>query len=473
MTETFPKIIWSRKYDSKYVNIVWKKGKLKFENPLYLPFEKEIVINSKTCTFDQFVLHIRQMIQTAKQFKYFYIGFDYENILNFPLLKNQKIQMLRILFTQIVISSYSFDTLKKNKESIKEIAFFGKILKTEQKVMESEIILGESINQARELINTSSNRLSAENFTAKVRELISKEDKCSVEVFDENEAKKRNFNLFLAVNQGSHRKPQFITVKYFGATSEKRKPFVFVGKGVTFDTGGLNLKPSGAASLITMMHMDMTGAALAFGTILALAKMKVKANVIAVLPMVENAISDKSIRPGDIVTSHKGDSVYIGNTDAEGRLILADALSYATKFNPASVFDVATLCGSTRIALGTFATAVFSRNETLLSELKNIGSSVLNPVWPLPLGDEHVNAMKHPLADISNMQRMYNGGQSSTAAAFLENFTKKYKKNTEWAHFDVVSRRVSSPKDFLAQGSLGEPISLFVKYVQQKTQRSK
>ena len=257
---------------------------------------------------------------------------------------------------------------------------------------------------------------------------------------------------FLSVAKGSDTPPQFIVMRHQGGKVGEA-PIVLVGKGITFDTGGISLKPGEA---MDEMKYDMCGAASVIGTMYATALMKLKKNVIAVVPTCENMPSGQATRPGDIVKSMSGQTIEILNTDAEGRLILCDALTYVERFKPKAVIDVATLTGACIIALGHVHSGVFSDDEGLIQALTKAGHASLDTVWRLPLDPAYHEQLKSNFADVANI-----GGRpagSVTAACFLSRFTEKYK----WAHLDIAG---TAWKSGAAKGSTGRPVPLLVNYL--------
>jgi len=263
------------------------------------------------------------------------------------------------------------------------------------------------------------------------------------------------------VGRGSDEESKFIIMEYFGG-AKNEKPIVLVGKGVTFDSGGLNLKPS---SSMNGMNMDMSGGASVIHAMALVAKNKLKKNVIGLIPSVENFVSGKSYRPGDIIRSMSGQTIEILNTDAEGRVILADALTYAQKYNPEIVIDVATLTGAAAVALGERASAIFTDDDELSKKLEEIGEKTGDYVWRLPMWEEYENEIKGSLGDwtnIHNKDSRYGG--ATYGAIFLKQFIKGYK----WVHIDMAPRMTSMAGEYLAQGALGTPVRLLYKFIEEQ-----
>jgi leucyl aminopeptidase len=255
----------------------------------------------------------------------------------------------------------------------------------------------------------------------------------------------------LAVTRGSHQPPKLIVLRYMGG-AKKAPPLVLVGKGITFDTGGISLKPAGE---MDEMKYDMSGAGSVLGTLRALAGMKAPVNVIGVVPTCENRPGGQASRPGDVVKTMSGQTVEILNTDAEGRLILCDALTYAERFKPDAVIDIATLTGACVIALGHVATGLFANDDKLAESLRAAGDDAWDRVWPMPLWEDYQEQLRSNFADMANI-----GGRpagSVTAACDLARFTKKLR----WAHLDIAGTAWKSGRD---KGSTGRPVPLLVRF---------
>jgi leucyl aminopeptidase len=259
----------------------------------------------------------------------------------------------------------------------------------------------------------------------------------------------------LAVTKGTREPPKFIVVQYHGG-AKKAKPVVLVGKGITFDTGGISIKPSAE---MDEMKYDMSGAGSVLGTIKAVAQMRLPLNVIGVIPTCENMPGGEAIKPGDIVTSMSGQTIEILNTDAEGRLILCDALTYVERFEPAAVIDIATLTGACVIALGAVASGLYANDEQLAEQLLAAGQESGDRAWRMPLWDDYQEQIKSPFADMANV-----GGRpagSVTAACFLARFAESYK----WAHLDVAGTAWRSGKD---KGSTARPVPMLTTFLMQR-----
>ncbi|SCU76078.1 aminopeptidase A, a cyteinylglycinase [Cupriavidus necator] len=303
----------------------------------------------------------------------------------------------------------------------------------------------------RDLGNLPSN-ICTPTYLASTARSIAKRHKLKAEVLGRKQIEALNMGAFLAVTKGSEEPPQFIVLRYDGGGA-KQAPVVLVGKGITFDTGGISLKPGEG---MDEMKYDMCGAASVLGTIQAVAEMGLKLNVIAVVPTCENMPSGIATKPGDVVTSMSGQTIEILNTDAEGRLILCDALTYVERFKPAAVIDVATLTGACIIALGHVNSGLYARSDLLADQLLQAGRRAMDTAWRMPLDDEYQDQLKSNFADMGNI-----GGRpagSVTAACFLSRFAEKY----DWAHLDIAG---TAWKSGAAKGATGRPVPLLAQFL--------
>ena len=271
-------------------------------------------------------------------------------------------------------------------------------------------------------------------------------------VLEEKDMRKLGMGSFLSVTRGSEQPAKLITLEYH-AGDKKQKPIVLVGKGITFDSGGISLKPGAE---MDEMKYDMCGAASVLGTLQAIAEIGLKLNVVGVIPACENLPSGRATKPGDIVTSMSGQTIEVLNTDAEGRLILCDALTYSAKFKPDTVIDIATLTGACVIALGHVASGLFSNEDKLARELLAAGEQAHDRAWQLPLWDDYQPLLDSNFADMQNIGGR--AGGTITAACFLSRFTKDYR----WAHLDIAGTAWKSGKE---KGATGRPVPLLTQYL--------
>jgi len=309
------------------------------------------------------------------------------------------------------------------------------------------------INTAKDLGNLPGNVCTPTYLADKAKQLAKDYASITTKVLEEKDMEKLGMGAFMSVTQGSDQPGKMIVITYKGAKA-KDAPHVLVGKGITFDTGGISLKPGGS---MHEMIWDMCGAASVFGTMVAIAEQGLPLNVVGVLAAAENMPSGDASRPGDIVTSMSGQTVEILNTDAEGRLVLCDALTYVDKFNPVTVIDVATLTGACIVALGSHATAMYANDDGIAEDLTRAGEDSLDRVWRMPLWEDYQSQINSAFADMANIGGREAG--SITAACFLARYTKKYR----WAHLDVAGTafKGSGP----TKGSTGRPVNLLFEYL--------
>ena len=311
--------------------------------------------------------------------------------------------------------------------------------------------IAEGVELARELANRPGNHCTPTMLAAEARKMARAQG-LKIEVLDRKQIESLGMGSFLSVAQGSDEPPKFIVMHYNGA-AKSVAPQVLVGKGITFDSGGISLKPGAE---MDEMKFDMGGAASVVGTMRALAQIKPKLNVIGVIAACENLPSGRALKPGDVVTSMSGQTIEVLNTDAEGRLILCDALTYVERFKPAAVVDIATLTGACVVALGAVRSGMFSPDDTLAADLLAAGEAALDPCWRLPLDDDYDEGLKSNFADVANIAGR--AGGAITAAMFLKRFTAKLR----WAHLDIAA---TAWKSGAAKGATGRPVGLLTHWV--------
>ena len=317
--------------------------------------------------------------------------------------------------------------------------------------LEQGLALTHGIALARDLGNLPPNVCTPSHLADEARELA-RRYRMKLTVLGREDMERIGMRTLLSVAQGSAQPPRFITLEHRGGP-KNQKPVVLVGKGITFDTGGISIKP---AAEMDEMKFDMCGAAAVLGTLKAAGEMRLPLNVVGAIPSTENMPGGRATRPGDIVTSLSGQTVEILNTDAEGRLILCDALTYIERFRPAAVIDIATLTGACVIALGHVATGLFANDEALAREVVAAGEDACDRVWRMPLWDDYQEQLKSNFADFANI-----GGRPAgavTAACFLARFARKYK----WAHLDIAGTAWKSGKE---KGATGRPVSLLTQFL--------
>lgn len=332
----------------------------------------------------------------------------------------------------ILLGSYTFEKYLKQKKSIKELEvyFYSDDEKKLKPAIAKSLNVIEGLNFTKDLQNEPSNVLTPAELASRISFTL-KSAGIKVKVFDEKEIKRRKMGGVLAVGKGSSNPPRFIVIEYKGALGTKYKRTVaLVGKGVTFDSGGISIKPS---AHMDEMKADMSGAAVVAGTILSAARAKLPINILGIIPAVENMPSAKAFKPGDVVLTSSGKSIEIEDTDAEGRVILSDALEFASKAKPDVIIDLATLTGACVVALGEFVAGMFTKNDKLADELYKTGLKTYDRLWRLPMWDDYNYLIKSNIADVKNLGIRW--GSAITAAKFLEKFVDK---NIAWAHLDIA-----------------------------------
>ncbi len=355
---------------------------------------------------------------------------DFDSI----LAKKNAPAFMKAFVEGLLLTSYDFSELKaKRKEPKKEVTF--QIAATDaknvtiKKAFQEALILSECVNFSRRLGDMPGNLMTPEILANEAVE-AAKGTAVKVTVWDLARIKKEKMGGLVGVSLGSDKEPRFIIMEYKGA-AKSEKPLVYVGKGLTFDCGGISIKPSGG---MEEMKYDMCGGANVIGAILAIAKLKLKVNAIALIASTENMPGPGATKPGDVLFARNGKSFEVNNTDAEGRIILADALSYASELNPKWIVDTATLTGAMMVALGNIHTGYFTKDQKLKKTIEAAADASGELVWNLPLVDHHLKDMKGTYADLNNISSGKGAG-SATAAAFLEQFVGE---GIPWAHFDIA-----------------------------------
>ena len=315
--------------------------------------------------------------------------------------------------------------------------------------------IADGMKLARDLSNLPGNVCTPSYLATKAQKLAKKQTKFSCKILDEKEMQKLKMDSLLSVSRGSRQPAKLIIMEHKGGKKDQQ-PVVLVGKGLTFDAGGISLKPPGK---MDEMKYDMCGSASVFGALQACADLKLPLNVVGIIPSSENMPDGDANKPGDIVTSMAGLTIEVLNTDAEGRLILCDALTYAERYNPAVVIDIATLTGACIVALGHHTSGLMANNQKLADELIEAGNQADDKAWQLPLGDEYQKQLKSNFADIANIGGPAAG--SITAGCFLSRFTEEY----TWAHLDIAGTAWQSGHN---KGATGRPVPLLVNYLLNK-----
>jgi len=359
---------------------------------------------------------------------------------------------------------YRFDSMKSKSDEprrpLKRLTFAvsrrGELNPGEQGLARG-LAIARGIDLAKDLGNTPSNICTPE-YLANQAQVLAKTYGFGCEILDEKACEKLAMGSFLSVGKGSDKPPRFIVLKHEGG-KKGGKPVVLVGKAITFDAGGISLKPPAE---MDEMNYDMSGGGAVLGAFRAIGELGLKLNVIGLVPSCENMPDARANKPGDIVKSMSGQTIEILNTDAEGRLILCDALTYAERFEPDAVIDLATLTGACVIALGSHPSALFSNHDPLAREVEHAADDAWDRVWRMPLWDDYQEQLKSSLADMANI-----GGRpagSITAACFLSRFARKY----HWAHLDIAGTAYKGGRD---KGSTGRPVSLLVHFLLNRAEK--
>lgn len=393
-------------------------------------------------------------------------------------LSQQQAQKIAICFDDIVVEGwseqdkakycaekishayYQFTSCKSTKATKKTITIHYHGSQTSQ--IKTGLLIGAAtgngMNVARELGNLPGNICTPRYLASEARKLAKKHTSVTAKILSEKQMADLGMGSLLSVSAGSAEPAQLVIMEYKGAP-KSQKPHVLVGKGVTFDTGGISIKGSGT---MDEMKFDMCGAASVFGTMNTIADIAPKINVVGIVAAAENMPSGTATKPGDIVTSMSGKTIEILNTDAEGRLVLCDALSYAERYKPQSVIDIATLTGACVVALGSHASGLFSNNEQLAEELVTAGNNTGDRTWPMPLWDDYKKSLSSNFADLANIGGREAG--SITAACFLSYFAESY----PWAHLDIAGIAWLSGKN---KGATGRPVPMLADYLLSKANK--
>lgn len=370
-----------------------------------------------------------------------------------------KAAALRAAVTTLADLAYRYTATKSKPDSLtlQKLLLTGPDFVSHQQTFDRAVAIAEGSKLAREWANRPANHATPAHLAQAAQALTSGRAKMACEVLGLKEVSKLRMGAFMAVAQGSAQPLQFIILRYQGAAKSKA-PLVLVGKGITFDSGGISLKPG---QDMDEMKFDMAGAASVLGAFEAIARLKPSCNVIGLIPACENLPSSHALKPGDVIASMNGTTIEVLNTDAEGRLVLCDALSYAERFNPAAVVDIATLTGACVIALGGVRSGLFSSDDALATELLEAGEQAQDFAWRMPLDDDYADGLKTSFADVANVAGR--AGGSISAAKFLQRFVKEY----PWAHLDIAG---TAWKSGASKGATGRPVGLLVEWVLARAQ---
>lgn len=423
----------------QYKNVLSKEIKeIRISRPDGKPDELIIVKVKLDDTFnsDFFRNHLAGLIQSLKNHQIKSLHIFVPKYSQFKNYFDEEAYFYQSFTEGLCLGNYQFDEYKSNKNKPKplEVTIYSENERLLKSSIQTARIVMEGVYFARDLQNEPGGVLTPDELGKRIKRYLSKEN-VNVKVFDEKEIQKKKMGGLLAVGMGSSNLPRFILIRYNGIKrnskkKEKTSTIALVGKGVTFDSGGISIKPY---QDMWEMKADMSGAAVVAGAILSAAKAKLKINIIGVIPAAENMLSGSSMRPGDIVKTYSGKTIEVDNTDAEGRMILADALSFVCKLKPNYIIDFATLTGACVVALGEFVAGIFTKSKFLEENLFKLGVLTSERVWPLPMWDEYNRLNESDVADIKNIGGRWAG--AITAAKFLETFVDK---KIHWAHLDIA-----------------------------------
>lgn len=410
----------------------------------------------------KFLILCRSVIQIVKTNKCKKIALSFDDLIASLDLKETPEELAQILAENFEMANFEFNHFKtKPKDgwhTVEEVILFSD--SSIEKALSKGQEIGKAVNECRILANTPGGEITPTTLAKAAKDAM-KGLPVKVTILGRKEMEKLGMGALLGVAKGSTEAPTFTILEYKGG---KGAPVVLAGKGVTFDSGGLNLKPS---SSIYEMHMDMSGAAAVIHAVALAARLKLKTSVVGLIPSVENMPGNNAYRPGDILKSLSGKTIEVLDTDAEGRLILADALTYAKRFKPSVVLDVATLTGAAMAALGLHASALLTRDDRLADIISRDAEISGDYVWRLPLWDEYEERVKGTFADLKNVP----GGSTSRyggaidGGMFLWQFAKEL--DCPWAHLDIAPRMTSCKGDELAEGAAGTPVRLLARFVEQ------
>ncbi|MGH7141311.1 MAG: leucyl aminopeptidase family protein [Minisyncoccia bacterium] len=432
----------------------------------------------------KFILQMRKVVSLAKQNRALNLDVDFKDIKSLAPAALSDFEIGEIAGCAFLMADYEHNTFKKKPKegfgNIEAIAIRNQS-KEAKKGFSKGRVVAEEVNACRELSNTPGANMTPKILASAAKKAVAG-TKATVKILSRAEMKRLGMGAVLAMAQGSAEEPQFITLEYWGkgklrgdARSQRQgvtlaqgssrshlsaAPLVLIGKGVTFDTGGLNVK---GGEHMYEMHMDMSGGAAVIHAIALAAKLKLQVNVVGLVPAVENSVSGSAIHPGDIVKGLSQRTIEILNTDAEGRVILSDAITYAKRYDPAAVAEASTLTGAALVALGQQYSAVLCEDETFRNRMIALGEESGDYVWPMPMGEEFDGMVKGHFGDVPNISTEGNSRYGGVIAGgmFLREFAKDLQ--CPFAHLDIAPRMTAAPNEFLAKGAAGAPVRLFLK----------
>ncbi len=423
---------------------------------------------------------MRKVVATAKANKVTSIALDYADLKALAPKDMGDYEAGRVAGTAFVMASYEHNTYKtKPKEGwglVETVAITNAPAAAQEGFADGLVIAGE-VNACRELANTPAGDMTPKTLTAAAKK-AAKGTAIKVKSLGMSEMQKLGMGAVVGVGKGAQVQPEFIIMEYWGAGKPTRtvlekpgrswlKPVVLVGKGVTFDSGGLQAK---GGDHMYEMHMDMSGGAAVIHSVVLAAKLKLKVNVVGLIPAVENTTGPQSMRPGDILKSLSGKTIEILHTDAEGRVILADAITYAKRYNPAVVADAATLTGAALTAFGEHANAFMTNETSMIMDFMNLAEESGDYMWPMPLWKEYDYIVKGRFADVPNIPATGNSRYAGVIGGgkFLEVFAKEL--DCPWIHLDIAPKMTAAPDEHLAKGAAGSPVRFFLALIEKYTE---
>jgi leucyl aminopeptidase len=372
------------------------------------------------------------------------------------------VEVAQVMAEGAILGSYQFNVYRSEEPTNKDLVAMSILAGQQAQVrqvaegIKRGVATAEATVFVRDLCNHPSNVMTPTKIASEAKTLA-KDAGVSLKILEQKDMEKLGMGALLGVAKGSHEPPKFIILQYHGAKKKDERPVVFVGKTITFDTGGISLKP---AENMEQMKADMTGGAEVLAAIRAAARLKLPLNLVSILPVAENMPGGRAMRPGDVVKTLSGKTVEVQNTDAEGRLILSDGLAYATRFKPAALIDIATLTGACVVALGQFAIGMFGTDAKLKDAVRKAGLRAGERVWEMPLWDEYFEQLRSEVADMRNIGGR--GGGMITAALFLSKFVG----DCPWVHLDIASTDWSErERAYIPKGPTGIGTRLLIQYL--------
>lgn len=446
---------------SNTVRLLWEEGGVsclrekKGARELRVSLEKKAGLSRRN-----YILESRKAVVAAKNHRVRSFVCDPTTLVRRLTPQLSEVEAGELLATAFLMANFEFVAFKtKPKEgwNMVEKVYLPNASALLRRGIARGALVGEEVNRSRALSNTPGGDMTPEYLANAARKAV-RGLPVRVRVLGVKEMRRLGMGGVLGVGKGSAAKPRFIILEYRNA-SKKKSPVVFVGKGVTFDTGGLNLKPETG---MYEMHLDMSGGAAVIHAVALAARLKVRINLVGLIPAAENMPSGTSYRPGDILRSLSGKTIEVLNTDAEGRIILADAITYAKRYRPAVVVEVSTLTGASLVALGQHASAILSKDDALIQKAQEAGERSGDYVWPLPLWEEYEDMTKGTFGDVPNISTAGNSryGGVIAGAMFLQKFAQDL--SCPFLHIDMAPRMTAAPGEHLSKGSAGAPVRLLL-----------